>query len=76
MRNLSELEIRFGSGGARREYLCALGWPDGFRGPRYNGHKAWSMKGGLFRCVSCDYKCITCSKMPCRSSPQPMTRRL
>ena len=60
-RNLSELEKRFASEAACREYLCVLRWPDGFRCPRCDGRKAWSMRDGLFRCVSCDYKCSVTS---------------
>ena len=60
-KDLSELEKRFGSETACREYLRVLRWPDGFRCPRCDGHKAWSMKDGLFRCVSCDYKCSVTS---------------
>ncbi len=60
-RNLAELEKRFASEAACREYLRVLRWPDGFRCPRCDGHKAWSMKDGLFRCVSCDYKCSVTS---------------
>ena len=60
-RNLSELEKRFASEAACREYLIVLRWPGGFRCPRCDGHKTWSMKDGLFRCVSCDYKCSVIS---------------
>jgi len=60
-KNLSDLERRFGSEEACREYLRALRWPEGFRCPRCDGRKAWSMKDGLFRCVSCNYKCSVIS---------------
>lgn len=55
------MESRFGTEEACREYLRSLRWPDGFRCPRCDGREAWPMKGGLFRCVSCDYKCSVTS---------------
>ena len=55
-RTLSDLERRFATEEACREYLAALRWPDGFCCPRCSGRDAWSMGGGLFRCRACDYK--------------------
>ena len=55
--NLSELEERFGSDQACREYLFYLRWPEGYICPRCGHRKAWRMKDGWFRCASCDYKC-------------------
>jgi transposase-like protein len=54
-RNLTELEQRFSSEEACRNYLAALRWPCGFRCPRCGGTKAWST-GGLLRCSACEYK--------------------
>lgn len=53
-RNLAELEERFGSEEACREYLAALRWPDGFRCPRCGAEKAWPV-GSLQRCSRCRY---------------------
>ena len=53
---MSELEKRFATEEACRKYLYQLRWPDGYRCPRCGHQKAWSMKGDLFRCRSCDYK--------------------
>ena len=56
-RNLKELEERFATDQACREYLFELRWPDGFRCPRCDHKKAWQTSGYLFRCASCGYKC-------------------
>jgi len=54
-RNLRELDARFATEDACRDYLAALRWPDGFRCPRCGGSKAWRT-GGLLRCAACQYK--------------------
>jgi transposase-like protein len=56
-KNLSELEERFGSDQACREYLFHLRWPEGYICPRCGHRKAWPMRDGWFRCAACDYKC-------------------
>jgi transposase-like protein len=56
-KNLAELETRFNTEQACRDYLFSLRWPDGFRCPRCGHTKAWIMNNGLFRCSSCEYKC-------------------
>lgn len=56
-RNLTEFEERFASDQACRDYLFSLRWPDGYRCPRCGRNKAWPMRGYLFRCAYCDYKC-------------------
>lgn len=55
-KNLSELEERFSSEEACREYLFALRWPDGFRCPRCDRDKAWAVGKDLFECVDCGYQ--------------------
>lgn len=50
---LLELERRFSTDGACRDYLAALRWPDGFRCPRCTATKAWKMRGGLWLCAGC-----------------------
>ena len=55
-KNLSELEERFSSEEACREYLFALRWPDGFRCPRCDRDKAWAVGKDLFECVDCSYQ--------------------
>ncbi len=55
-RNLLELEERFSTEEACLQYIAQLRWPAGFRCPRCGHGKAWSLKTGLLRCASCDYK--------------------
>ena len=55
-RTLAELETRFSSEQACREYLFQLRWPDGFCCPRGGGRKSWPKSEGLVRCSGCDYQ--------------------
>lgn len=55
-RDLLELEARFSTEAACREYLFQLRWPDGFRCPRCGGAKIWPKPEGLVRCAGCDYQ--------------------
>ena len=55
-RTLLELERRFSSEEACREYLFRLRWPEGYRCPRCGGERSWSIGKGLFQCVGCNYK--------------------
>jgi hypothetical protein len=50
-RTLAELEARFSSEEACREYLFQLRWPDGFRCPRCGAVKAWPLRSGRWQCV-------------------------
>src|SRR5712691_10101572 len=55
-RNLSELEARFSSEAACREYLFQLRWPDGFRCPRCGSAKCWPLRSVLLECGNCGYQ--------------------
>ena len=55
-RNLWELEERFRTEAACRDYLARLRWPNGFGCARCGNDKAWRTKEGLFRCTRCDYR--------------------
>ena len=55
-RNLNELEARFSSETACREYLFKLRWPDGFRCPRCGGAKGWPLRSVLMECGECRYQ--------------------
>jgi transposase-like protein len=48
-----ELERRFASAAACRDYLFALRWPKGFVCPRCGGLSAWAMSRGLWLCRGC-----------------------
>jgi len=52
-RTLAELEARFSTEEACREYLVQLRWPEGFRCPRCGGSKAWRLGRLLFECQGC-----------------------
>jgi transposase-like protein len=52
-RTLAELEARFSSEQACRDYLVQLRWPDGFRCPRCGGTKAWPLGSVWWRCARC-----------------------
>ena len=53
---LPELERRFASEDACRQYLFALRWPDGFACPRCAGNKVWAMRRGLWLCAGCRHQ--------------------
>lgn len=55
-RTLLELEKRFATDQACREYLFALRWPEGFVCPRCGGREAWPMKRGLWLCAECRHQ--------------------
>ena len=48
-----ELERRFGTEEACREYLASLRWPGGVICPRCEGDKVWKMSRGLWLCRGC-----------------------
>jgi len=52
-RTIAELEARFHSEQACREYLFQLRWPTGFRCPSCGAAKAWSVRSGLWQCAGC-----------------------
>ena len=55
-RTLAELESRFSSEQACREYLFRLRWPGGFRCSRCDDAKAWPLRSGLWQCARCRYQ--------------------
>ena len=55
-RTVQQLEQRFCSQEACREYLSALRWPEGFVCPRCGGKTAWRMRRGLWLCAKCRYQ--------------------
>lgn len=52
-RNLAELERRFATDAACREYLVRLRWPQGFRCPRCGQGKGWPVRAVWFECARC-----------------------
>jgi transposase-like protein len=55
-RTLAELEGRFSSEEACREYLFRLRWPEGFRCSRCGDSKAWPLRLGRWQCAGCGYQ--------------------
>jgi hypothetical protein len=55
-RTLMELEERFSTDQACRDYLFALRWPDGFVCPRCGGRQAWPTNRGLWLCGQCRHQ--------------------
>jgi hypothetical protein len=55
-RTLLELEKRFSSEEACREYLFIIRWPEGFTCPRCDGKAVWPMRRGLWKCGACGYQ--------------------
>jgi hypothetical protein len=53
LRDLLELEARFSTELACREYLAQLRWPEGFRCPHCAASKAWPVRGVLLECSVC-----------------------
>ena len=52
-RTLGELELRFSSEEACRQYLAALRWPEGFLCPACKAGQAWPTGRGLWMCRGC-----------------------
>ena len=55
-RTLLELEQRFATDQACRQYLVSLRWPEGFICPRCAGRKAWPTRQGLWTCAACQHQ--------------------
>jgi transposase-like protein len=55
-RNILELEERFATEEACREYLSQLRWPDGFICPRCATKAGWAASRGRFICGGCRYQ--------------------
>jgi transposase-like protein len=55
-KTVAELEQRFSTEDACREYLFQLRWPKGFLCPVCGQSEAWKLKGGLFKCTACAHK--------------------
>jgi transposase-like protein len=55
-KTILELERRFASDEACREYLFQLRWPDGFACPRCQGDSAWAASRGRLVCGACRHQ--------------------
>lgn len=70
---LPELERRFSSEQACREYLFILRWPEGFICPRCGGKTAWPMSRGLWKCGDCKYQVSVTAGTIFQDSHLPLT---
>jgi transposase-like protein len=55
-RTVLELEDRFSTEDACRDYLAQLRWPDGFVCPKCDSHGGWPATRGRFICRACRYQ--------------------
>ncbi len=70
---LLDLERRFATDQACREYLFSLRWPQGFFCPRCEHRQAWAMKRGLWLCAGCRYQASTTAGTIFQDSRLPLT---
>jgi len=72
-RTLLELEKRFVSEEACRQYLFALRWFEGFVCPRCSGKTAWPMGRGLWLCADCRHQSSVTAGTIFQDSHLPLT---
>lgn len=72
-RTLLELERRFVSEQACRQYLFALRWVEGFVCPRCGGKAAWPMSRGLWLCADCRHQASVTAGTAFQDSHLPLT---
>ncbi len=72
-RTLIELEIRFSSEEACRQYLFALRWFDGFVCPRCGGKTAWPTGRELWLCADCRHQTSVTAGTIFQDSHLPLT---
>jgi transposase-like protein len=70
---LLELEGRFVSEQACRQYLFALRWVEGFVCPRCGGKAAWPMSRGLWLCADCRHQASVTAGTVFQDSHLPLT---
>jgi predicted RNA-binding Zn-ribbon protein involved in translation (DUF1610 family) len=72
-RSLLELEARFSSNEACRQYLSALRWGDQWTCPDCGGRHAWSVRRGLWRCQDCRHEVSVIAGTIFQDSHLPLT---
>lgn len=72
-RTIVELEERFDSDDACREYLFALRWPEGFRCPRCGFNSAWRTSRGLYMCGRCRFQVSVTAGTIFQDARKPLT---
>ena len=72
-RTLAELETRFGTEQACRDYLLKLRWPEGFVCPRCRGRSAWTTNRNLQVCAGCQYQASLTARTIFQDTRKPLT---
>ena len=72
-RTLQELEARFSTERACREYLFSLRWPKGFVCPACGDGSAWPTKRGLWLCRTCRHQASVTAGTIFQDSHKPLT---
>jgi len=72
-RTLMELERRFATEDACRQYLFQLRWPNGFACPRCGGPQAWPMRTGRWLCGGCRHQASVTAGTIFQDSHLPLT---
>src|SRR5271157_1567350 len=72
-RTLAELEARFSSEQACREYLFRLRWPEGFCCSRCHESKAWPLRTGRWQCASCGHQMSVTAGTIFQDTRKPLT---
>ncbi len=72
-RNLVELEARFSTEEACREYLLKLRWPEGFVCPRCGIQSSWASKRNLLLCADCGYQASVTAGTIFQDTRKPLT---
>lgn len=72
-KTFAEFEARFSVEQACRDYLFALGWPDGFRCPRCDHAAGWPVSKLLMQCAACDYQVSATAGTLFQDTHKPLT---
>jgi len=72
-RTVAELEARFHSEQACREYLFQLRWPTGFRCPSCGAAKAWPVRSVLWQCAGCGHQASVTAGTIFQDTRTPLT---
>jgi hypothetical protein len=72
-RTLAELESRFATEDACREYLARLRWPEGFSCPACSGTRTWSTGRGLWMCAACGHQASVTAGTIFQDTRTPLT---
>jgi transposase-like protein len=70
---LAELQARFGSEKACRDYLLKLRWPEGFVCPRCSGRSAWTTTRHLLVCAGCQHQASLTAGTIFQDTRKPLT---